>query len=195
MAAYVNRNDPRAKKTRKYLQRAFIELLSEKDFQMITINDISERAELNRATFYGHFQDKFELLDETLDVMLEESINKWIPYNPETDETVLVRNLMLAICHWHLETKKRINRRLTLSSSIEDHTKKKLYAIILNCLIGLEPTGHQVKRGIEIKATIISWSIYGIVLQWSEQVDSETAETLVDNALPLIMASVKAKSG
>lgn len=59
----VNPNDPRAKRTRKYIQKAFTDLLAEKDFEDISIQDIKERADLNRATFYNHFQDKYELLE------------------------------------------------------------------------------------------------------------------------------------
>ena len=45
----VTRLDPRVKRTRQLIQQAFMQLLSEKDFQNITVQDISERAEVNRA--------------------------------------------------------------------------------------------------------------------------------------------------
>src|SRR5207245_2778046 len=55
--------DPRVKRTRKLLQQAFIELFQEKGFAAISIQDITERATVNRATFYAHFPDKYALLD------------------------------------------------------------------------------------------------------------------------------------
>ena len=57
------RLDPRVKRTRKLLQKSFGELLMEKGFQSITVADITERAEVNRATFYLHFEDKYALLN------------------------------------------------------------------------------------------------------------------------------------
>lgn len=49
--------------TKESLAGAFIELVSVKDFEKITIADITQRAKVNRATFYAHFNDKYELLD------------------------------------------------------------------------------------------------------------------------------------
>ncbi|PWW02427.1 TetR family transcriptional regulator [Paenibacillus cellulosilyticus] len=191
MTSLVNKEDPRAKKTRRSLRNALIELLAEKEFSSITIQHITDRAELNRATFYGHFQDKFELLDETLGELLEEAIRRRIPADPGNDGTALVRGLMLAVCDWHLETTHRLNRKLTLSASLEANAKKNLYEIILACLQQLEPLDTRHSRSQEIKSTVISWSIYGIVLQWSEQTRSESVEALAEQALPLIMASVR----
>lgn len=190
MTSYVNKEDPRAKKTRRSLRNALIELLAEREFSSITIQHITDRAELNRATFYGHFQDKFELLDETLGELLEEAIRRRIPASPG-DGSALVRSLMLAVCDWHLETTRRLNRKLTLSASLEANAKKKLYEIILACLQQLEPFDNRHARSLEIKSTVIGWSIYGIVLQWSELARSEPAETLAEQALPLIMAGIR----
>ena len=57
------REDPRIKRTRKLINQAFFELIKEKGFQAITIQDIADRAEVNRATFYAHYEDKYQLLD------------------------------------------------------------------------------------------------------------------------------------
>lgn len=195
MREYVNKNDPRAKKTRRYLQQAFIELLSEKDFQDITIKDITDRAELNRATFYGHFQDKYELLDETLGSMLEDTINAWVTLGQEPKEEDVVRDLMLAICKWHEETSQGINRRLTLSAAVEENAKKRLYNIVYSCMASSHHgKAADPRRDAEIKATLVSWSIYGIVEQWSKQPSKENPESLVERTLPLIIASVRASS-
>ncbi|MBI4304912.1 MAG: TetR family transcriptional regulator, partial [Chloroflexi bacterium] len=48
-----NPQDPRVKRTRKLLHDAFDSLLSEKSFEAITVQDIAERATVNRATFYA----------------------------------------------------------------------------------------------------------------------------------------------
>src|SRR5438552_12836656 len=57
----VNEADPRVKRTRKLLQDALLELLTEKSFDAITVQDIAERSTINRATFYAHFPDKYQL--------------------------------------------------------------------------------------------------------------------------------------
>ena len=62
----MNRQDPRAKRTRLLLQQALGEMLTGQSFASVTIADIARRAGVNRATFYAHFQDKDDLLEWTL---------------------------------------------------------------------------------------------------------------------------------
>lgn len=56
--------DPRVTRTRKLLLDALKSLMKEKGYEAITVQDITERATVNRATFYAHFTDKQELLDQ-----------------------------------------------------------------------------------------------------------------------------------
>jgi AcrR family transcriptional regulator len=53
----------------------FIDLLAEKGFEKITINDIAERADINRGTFYLHYVDKFDLLDKCIERYVELLLN------------------------------------------------------------------------------------------------------------------------
>ena len=53
----------RSRVTRRILWEALFSLLEEKYFAEITIQDICTRADVNRSTFYHHFDSKFDLLD------------------------------------------------------------------------------------------------------------------------------------
>src|SRR6201995_5287968 len=55
--------DPRIRRTRKLLQGALGKLMLEKSFDEISVQDITDRATVNRATFYDHYTDKFSLLE------------------------------------------------------------------------------------------------------------------------------------
>ncbi|HEY4553609.1 MAG TPA: TetR/AcrR family transcriptional regulator [Bacillaceae bacterium] len=66
------KTDPRVKRTRKMFENALLELMEEKDYQKITVQELTKRAALNRATFYLHFYDKNELLEQCLDEALED---------------------------------------------------------------------------------------------------------------------------
>ncbi|PGL85674.1 TetR family transcriptional regulator [Bacillus sp. AFS054943] len=66
----TKRIDPRVRRTRILLRDALITLLSEKEYEHITINDITELATVNRAIFYLHFLDKEDLVVQTIDEML-----------------------------------------------------------------------------------------------------------------------------
>jgi AcrR family transcriptional regulator len=56
--------DLRVQRTHKLILEALIELTIEKGFSSVTISDITKYARINRATFYRHYQDKFDLLDK-----------------------------------------------------------------------------------------------------------------------------------
>ncbi|MEH7175975.1 TetR/AcrR family transcriptional regulator, partial [Priestia megaterium] len=65
--------DPRIIRTRKLLMDAFIKVTRKKDFKDITIRDITDEATVNRATFYSHFQDKYDLMDVAITEEILES--------------------------------------------------------------------------------------------------------------------------
>lgn len=59
-----NKQDLRIVKTRKALYRAFEELMKNKSFEQIKVSDICNEALINRSTFYDHYADKYDLLEE-----------------------------------------------------------------------------------------------------------------------------------
>ncbi|WP_243524790.1 TetR/AcrR family transcriptional regulator [Bacillus pseudomycoides] len=65
-----NTNDPRVKRTRQLIQDAFVALVGEKGFENVTVQHIAECAPVNRATFYSHYHDKYDLLDKSIEEML-----------------------------------------------------------------------------------------------------------------------------
>ncbi|AIQ47142.1 TetR family transcriptional regulator [Paenibacillus sp. FSL R7-0273] len=58
--------DRRILKSQEAIKKAVIELMSEKSFDAITIQDISDKANVHRATVYLHYQDKFDLLNRLI---------------------------------------------------------------------------------------------------------------------------------
>ncbi|WP_219837245.1 TetR/AcrR family transcriptional regulator [Paenibacillus sp. R14(2021)] len=59
--------DRRIVKTKEAINKAFLELFVSKAFEQITINDISERANVNRGTVYLHYTDKYDLLNKCIE--------------------------------------------------------------------------------------------------------------------------------
>jgi AcrR family transcriptional regulator len=64
--------DLRIVRTRKMLREAMITLAIQKGFSSVTVNDIVELAMVNRATFYRHYQDKYDLVESYLDELYAE---------------------------------------------------------------------------------------------------------------------------
>jgi AcrR family transcriptional regulator len=83
MSRKRDRIDPRVIRTRNLLRGALIELIPEKGYEAITVKDITERATLNRATFYLHYRDKDDLLERGISEMWEEVAQRLPPPDVE----------------------------------------------------------------------------------------------------------------
>ena len=66
------KDDRRSKRTRQLLGNALVELLLEKRFQNITVQDILDRADVGRSTFYAHYNDKESLLMGEIERVIHE---------------------------------------------------------------------------------------------------------------------------
>ena len=68
--------DPRIRRTRKLLQGALATLMQSKSFDEISVQDVTEIATVNRATFYDHYSDKFALLEALVAGGFHEFLNE-----------------------------------------------------------------------------------------------------------------------
>ncbi|WP_052035946.1 TetR/AcrR family transcriptional regulator [Tumebacillus flagellatus] len=64
--------DARIKRSRKLLRDALVSLIQEKGYDRLTVRDITERATVNRSTFYQHYRDKEDLLRQLVKEVLDE---------------------------------------------------------------------------------------------------------------------------
>ncbi len=79
---------PRIRQTRQMLHHALLDLMQEKQFSQITINDITTRAALNRTTFYDHYADKYALLEDTVHESFQRTLRHKIGTMELTTETL-----------------------------------------------------------------------------------------------------------
>lgn len=68
------KSDLRVRRTQKMLQEALIDLIGERSFDSINVGDIAERAMVNRATFYRHYQDKYDLMEKIFTELIEQMV-------------------------------------------------------------------------------------------------------------------------
>ena len=71
-------------KTQKKFEETLLKLMEAKKFEAITVNDITELADVNRSTFYRHYLDKYDLLEKIEDNIL----NHVISYHSNTIEQI-----------------------------------------------------------------------------------------------------------
>lgn len=69
------KTDLRIIKTKEALQAGITNLISKKPFNKITVNDICNEANINRITFYKHYSDKYDLLDDIINSFKNDFLN------------------------------------------------------------------------------------------------------------------------
>ena len=85
--SHEEQTDLRIRRTHKFLQEAMIELITVKGFDAITVGDIAERAMINRATFYRHYQDKYDLVANIFEETANQLVENMKPFHKGTDQS------------------------------------------------------------------------------------------------------------
>jgi AcrR family transcriptional regulator len=184
----VNVNDPRVKRTRQLLLQALYELAAEKDIRSIRVQDIAERATLNRATFYAHFRDKDALMDAAFRSRTQAILAaKLSPSSPLTKENL--RLLFRMVCEVLNTTVRCCPRSLG-----EDHrllkklaVQEELYAFLLDWLKQGLPNKSSQQFPLETLATLLSWSLFGASIEWVSNPTKLSQEVMAAQVVDLLV--------
>lgn len=178
--------DPRVKRTRRLLEEAFSELIREKDFQSVSIQDIAVRAGINRATFYAHFPDKYALLEHQIRQEFRAEIEKRTLNACHFSEDNL-RALILTVCEFIGEANSHCKSpRGQFGQLMETQIKEQTKGLLMTWLeqIGSNPSP-------VIAATAASWAIYGLAQYWNEQKDHDSLGEYIEKIMPLAEANLQ----
>lgn len=181
------KKDPRILRTRQLIVDSFISLASEKDFNNITVRDITEKATINRATFYAHFDDKFDLLHSTITNTFTDKLKKGLNGHEGFNEEVIA-NIFLAMCDHHKELSDLCPKGYnSLGTIIESKIKEELQKLIADLVLkGTKNTFVlEDKQLVTTLSTILSWSIYGATYSWNKNGRPISPEELVTKTLPI----------
>lgn len=158
--------DLRKIRTRKFIIDSFIQLLEKKDFNSIKIGDITSRAMINRATFYHHFVDKYDLLEKVVKEELMANVLQELSNNEEFNDEMF-KSVFLSITKFHLSLSGRCQRSYDdMSVNVEAIIKKELEHIIYQLL--LKKYQGEGKEKLRIVATLLSWMIYAASVDWKK---------------------------
>lgn len=179
--------DPRVRRTRQLLEQAFLDVVAKKGFQSISVQDITENAGVNRATFYAHFPDKYALLDYSVRQGFRQELEKRM-LNVCSFSMENLRALIVAVCEFISNASSHCNPpSAQFESVMETQVKIQIQELLQKWL---EKLGTTVDPRIASTAT--SWAIYGLAVQWSRDKSRKrpSAETFTDQVLPLIAGNL-----
>lgn len=150
--------DRRILKTQKAIIKSMTELLLEKDFKEITINEVAEKADVSRGTIYLHYKDKVDILKKCMSFYLEKIFEN---SRNEGESNILLSKESMFKTFEYLEKHILIYRALLKSGS--DIFKEDMKVVVLK-----EVKGLFANNGTEDQVTLqfLSHSIIGVTEWW-----------------------------
>ncbi len=179
--------DPRVIRTRKLIMDSFIKLSEAKEFKEITVKDITTEAMINRATFYYHFQDIYDLLEKALSEVLLVNLDSSTYKNSVLDEETFIR-IFEAVTQFQQSISHRCHSGYeeTIARIIRDQ----LEVIFLKLLTKQHPA--KKREALTLNAVMLSWGIYGASVEWSRG-SRVLPEQFIKLAIPSIRYGIDSK--
>jgi AcrR family transcriptional regulator len=172
MSKKAKKVDPRVVRTRQMLRDALVSLIEEKGFDAITVQDIADRAGLNRATFYLHYRDKQELLVKSLRDAIDELVADIGASTDEQGQLVFDGSLRpIKAAFEHVAQHARFYRVMMSAEGVASFiagVRDYMAEITLSWLKVLQPNPRQSRVPPEIVANSLSWSLLGVLIWWLE---------------------------
>ena len=173
-----SRVDPRVTRTRKLIRDALTALIADKSFEAITVQDIAERATINRATFYAHYTDKFALLDA---LVLEDFAARLAQGDPLKIRSV--QSMLLAIgsnVFAYIASK----RKCRIDRDFESQVQRTMQTELTNFLS--PDFGHRT-------AMVIASALTGAAMSWRHLAPKSPTEPIVADIVQILVDGVKTR--
>lgn len=176
--------DPRIIRTRRLIMDGFIHVLKNKEFKDITIQDITEEATVNRATFYYHFIDKYDLLEKVIKEGFMTTVYNEIVEYRELNQTTII-NVFLSITNFQVDLSKQCRSGFeTFKTTIEVIIQKELELLFYQMLLKQHSTDSD--ESLRIAAVMLSWGIFGASVDWQHN-NTVPPEEYIKSAIPYVM--------
>ncbi len=174
------KTDLRIIKTKKILFDTLLKLMKQKNFDKIKISDICDEALINRSTFYAHYADKYELLDNLVED-LKLSLLKDLEENQNIISSKEYIMKLLSILIDHIDEKKEIYSAIILNNR---------NGFLIDFLVDIieRESSERLKNNddiiksqlpLDIIVKFYSGGLINICLSWLTQKDKYTKEELL----------------
>lgn len=185
--SFDDSKDKRQRKTRKAVELAFLELLQEKNFEQITITEVTNKADINRKTFYNNYYSLDDIV-KSIEKKMSALLFSKLPYKITVQNEIEIYNILLEFTNI-LMPYKNVLQKISINRG-ETVFFKDVQAAIL-------PYIEHSMMGYHIDAAVIPYvgkfiinGMTAIFYEWlgSDNLDPEQVAKLCYN---LITASIK----
>ena len=152
-----NNEDMRVKRTKENIKRAFAEMICEMDYEAITVKELTDRAGINRKTFYLHYPTLDDLLREMQNEMAQNFINRTKNFKRPQDMDKITKEFFFTC-----EELGELGERITCSGNYQ-YISRRITSNILNTAWSKDNRNPYIQNLIK---TFVSQSTLELYKQW-----------------------------
>lgn len=185
------KTDLRIVKTYKALGDAFMELLEEKSFDHITVNELCDRAMVRRATFYKHFADKYDFFAFFIRQIRDGFNKEKAPYQENGCFSEGYYIYLFRDCIYFIKQHEKLVKNVLKSNmfgTLIEILSDEIYKDVLLNLKRQEKMGVSYPTSVETMASLFSGGIIQTLRFWLNGQNPVSEEKLVEGVEYLLRA-------
>ncbi|WP_161878701.1 TetR/AcrR family transcriptional regulator [Alkalibacterium sp. MB6] len=177
------KTDPRVLRTRKMIIDSFIALSNKQPFHDISVKDITEEAMINRATFYNHFLDKYDLLEQVVAETLSLNLNCSSKSHSLSIEAT-IKQVFLSLVAFFQSSEKQCSSQEEIET-VDSIIEIELSRIFQKALVeeGISAKDNLLPR----LASLLTHSVLGMSMDYKSMPTEEAPEDYIDELMPFIL--------
>ena len=183
--------DPRIRRTRQHLQQALATLLRTRDFDKLSVQEITDAAGVNRATFYAHYPDKFALLECMVAGRFHALLaGRGVVFDGTC--TNALTGIVLGVCDFLAQSlTQTAPGDCPSASQLPPHMETAIVAVVRAMLLdGIRNNPHAnptaPAAAPELLAATAAWAIYGAAREWVQTPNHPPSEEIAPTIQRLV---------
>lgn len=184
----AKKEDRRVKFTKIFLKDSLIDLLETKNISKITIKEICEHADINRATFYTHFSDQYALLKSIEEDYIENILKDVNLHQKDMNNTLILTEGILNYIYINAKMSK-----LLLSDRGDLQFQRRIMALVHDGILSQLPSA--TPKDIEYAKFVSSYVIagcVGVIQKWFESGLTKSPKEIAEIISVLALTSLEA---
>ena len=184
------KEDARVRKTKAKLIATFRQLLIEKNFEDITVNELCELSDVRRATFYTHFADKYVFLKYFVGT-LRDDFDRTLPKKKKPDaSSTYYTEYIRALVNFLIKNEIMVNNALASATlpTLVNVISEKNYEDTCIRLRESVKDGMTLPASVEITAAMMTGAVASTLLRWFKNGRKLDVEVLIEEISAVIAA-------
>ncbi|WP_282569193.1 TetR/AcrR family transcriptional regulator [Staphylococcus haemolyticus] len=183
----MNKQDLRVQKTHQALITSFSDLLQTKSFEQITVQDLCAKANVRRSTFYRHFNDKYDLLNNVVGTLIDHFRELYLPdINPDNPRQFFEK-LMRDVLTFIHDNKDIVRSVITLNFYGEVYTifYEQIYKAVQK-QIEFDRQSGQFYVDVTIYGEFLTGGILSVITNWIQHGQQQSIDKVTKEIVNMI---------